>query len=138
MSMFAPSGVAKASIASWPLVGTCVSAFNVSHTIRPRGHSLDGSTSLWVVWKVVQHSKSKPAYWQVHSVSATYQDAAVRLQTVWVAREAVNRGPISGGSSGQVASATPQAAVAAAEHLKPRSRAAGAPAVDVAQILKDR
>jgi hypothetical protein len=30
MSMFAPSGVAKASIASWPLVGTCVSAFNVS------------------------------------------------------------------------------------------------------------
>lgn len=29
MSMFAPSGVAKASIASWPLVGTCVSAFNV-------------------------------------------------------------------------------------------------------------
>lgn len=29
MRLFAPAGVAKASLASWPLVGTCISAFQV-------------------------------------------------------------------------------------------------------------
>jgi hypothetical protein len=62
-------------------------------------------------------------------------------QTIWVARESVDRGPSgSNGSNGggQKASATPQAAIAAAKHEQPRSRAAGAPVADVAQVIKDR
>jgi hypothetical protein len=80
----------------------------------------------------------EPAKGQVLNVRAHQHAAAFCAQTVWVAREAVDRGPNGDGSSRQVASATPQAAIAAAGHSRPRSRAAGAPAVDVAQILKDR
>jgi hypothetical protein len=83
----------------------------------------------------------QPANWQLLIVNSHHQAAASRPQTVWVAREAVNRGPNGsneGTGGGQIASATPQAAIAAARHSKPRSRGAGAPAVDVAQILKDR